>query len=880
MLAFTNSANWWIGVVEDRDDPLKLGRCRVRIFGLHTDDVSELPTIDLPWAVPMQPINSAAISGKGIAPVGPVEGTWVVGWFLDGEDMQQPMMIGTIAGYERPNPLCAIQSQRSVKQQNIATSSDGKPIYDSSGQVVQSTNFDNTNTATNSFIKNNLPPLTADQVKLVMDAISTKESSSTPNGPINTTSSKVAGAQNYGLTNSKGYVGKYQFGYDALALLGYVKSFGAGISTSNSELSKPENWRNADGAPLKEGIGSLEDYFQNPQKQELIMFEYMQYHYNQLKKNGTITTYSDPAYVGGILATAHNGGLGNATNFDSKDGYGTSRSIFYKLGNLALGGDGIVPSSRTAAVGNRDSYAPYHPANIDLVWSDKLNDPVLAKNKGFEDPNKVYPNCEYSGAPDTNKLARGDDSHKSLQRKSTIRKTGVNLANENTTWDQPESPFCARYPYNQVIETEAGHLLEFDNTPGKERVHLYHKNGTFIEVDVNGTMVRKVVGDNYEVIDRNNYVYVKGAHNLTVDGSTKILVKNNAEIEVNGDVNMVGHGDTRINTAGTLDLVGNKVNIMGKNGVNVLSDAGTMKLQAYNINLNAKNKEITLKAKTDVALYAPQNLSLTGGLEVKIAGTVVKTKMGSTNIQDTLLPSLDPSEALSPEIIDLPNLIVPICDRTIVLFDAEEPESLAYRQEQINNGNIKDVEPKAEKRDSSAAQNKTITLCECIDLKEFKGYFPDTIKLSKHFTLGPLTTRSTASSFKIVAQRGLSEFDILCNLKHLAVNCLDPIKDKYNDMVISSGFRVGAKEADHGLGMAADIQFMGGRSTADYYNIVRWIRDNVPYKQLLLEYQFSFTRKSVWIHIALDKTGATSGLRTATLVNHIVKDRNQFVNYA
>ena len=89
--------NWWIGVVEDRMDPEFLGRCRVRIFGYHTDDKDKLPVKDLPWAIPIQPITSAAMSGKGSSPLGPVEGTWVLGFFFDGDDMQQPAMLGTIA---------------------------------------------------------------------------------------------------------------------------------------------------------------------------------------------------------------------------------------------------------------------------------------------------------------------------------------------------------------------------------------------------------------------------------------------------------------------------------------------------------------------------------------------------------------------------------------------------------------------------------------------------------------------------------------------------------------------------------------------------------------------------------------------------------------
>ena len=39
----------WSGV-EDRDDPDKLGRVRVRCVGYHTDDVNKIPTADLPWA--------------------------------------------------------------------------------------------------------------------------------------------------------------------------------------------------------------------------------------------------------------------------------------------------------------------------------------------------------------------------------------------------------------------------------------------------------------------------------------------------------------------------------------------------------------------------------------------------------------------------------------------------------------------------------------------------------------------------------------------------------------------------------------------------------------------------------------------------------------
>lgn len=87
---------WWFGVVEDRDDPLRIGRCRVRILGYHNDDTEILPTTDLPWAVPIGPTTSAGTSGVGWSPTGPVPGSWVVGFFADGESGQHPMFFGTV----------------------------------------------------------------------------------------------------------------------------------------------------------------------------------------------------------------------------------------------------------------------------------------------------------------------------------------------------------------------------------------------------------------------------------------------------------------------------------------------------------------------------------------------------------------------------------------------------------------------------------------------------------------------------------------------------------------------------------------------------------------------------------------------------------------
>ena len=95
---------WFVGVVEDRQDPQRLGRVRVRCLGYHTEIHEDLKTVDLPWAHPMNPITSATVSGIGQTPLGPVEGTWVVGFFQDGADAQQPIIMGTLPGVANTLP--------------------------------------------------------------------------------------------------------------------------------------------------------------------------------------------------------------------------------------------------------------------------------------------------------------------------------------------------------------------------------------------------------------------------------------------------------------------------------------------------------------------------------------------------------------------------------------------------------------------------------------------------------------------------------------------------------------------------------------------------------------------------------------------------------
>jgi len=95
---------WFTGVIEDRNDPDALGRVRVRCLGFHTEDLNDIPTNDLPWATVMHPVTDPSMQGLGHTPSFLVEGSWVIGFFADAKERQQPIIMGSLPGIPTNRP--------------------------------------------------------------------------------------------------------------------------------------------------------------------------------------------------------------------------------------------------------------------------------------------------------------------------------------------------------------------------------------------------------------------------------------------------------------------------------------------------------------------------------------------------------------------------------------------------------------------------------------------------------------------------------------------------------------------------------------------------------------------------------------------------------
>ena len=113
---------------------------------------------------------------------------------------------------------------------------------------------------------------------------------------------------------------------------------------------------------------------------------------------------------------------------------------------------------------------------------------------------------------------------------------------------QPASTYAPQYPYNNVMETESGHVKEYDDTPGAERIMERHKSGTQYEIAANGSKTERIVRDNYQL--------VVGHDTLEVFGDVRIIVSGNADIAVAGNMNTAVGGTTNLTSTGKITMTG------------------------------------------------------------------------------------------------------------------------------------------------------------------------------------------------------------------------------------------------------------------------------------------------------------------------------------
>ena len=105
-----------------------------------------------------------------------------------------------------------------------------------------------------------------------------------------------------------------------------------------------------------------------------------------------------------------------------------------------------------------------------------------------------------------------------------------------SSWSEPTTPAAPQNPYNNVFETEAGHRCEMDNTPGAERLHIFHRSGTCIEIHPKGEIVITSMGNQNIVSHGDIHLVAKGECHIAAEGDVRAHSKR--EIHLHSDGNM------------------------------------------------------------------------------------------------------------------------------------------------------------------------------------------------------------------------------------------------------------------------------------------------------------------------------------------------------
>lgn len=771
------------GIVESTLDPLKIGRVRVRIFGLHTDDKNLIPTEDLPWAQVLKPTDSASISGIGTSGAAMVPGSWVVVDFLD-EDKQYPLVMGTIPGIHRdPFSTEATDEQQTVFSGEVPANA----ITDSSGNLVVSSD--------------GTPVTTTDEKKeLVAPTDGARRA-------INFTS--VSDRCISLIKESEGFVAKPYVDANGKYSIGYGSQYYA----DGSAVKAGDTISQADALVLvkikvnKEFLPSIQRNVKVPVTQGMVD-ALVDFAYNlgigAFAKSSVLSELNSGRYE---IAASKLLDYNKATVNGVKKELTALTNRRTKEKKLFLA-DGIPDSNGEVDSSTIQPDNEYSDPNSTNSGSVSTNQKL--KNVGFTDPDGKYP--RYRDEPDSHRLSRHENIDKTIvYKKEAARKTDIPVAGGGS-FSQPEIPYNAQYPFNRVLATESGHVMEFDDTENSRRVHFYHAAGTFTEIDDNGTQVNRIVGDGFEILERNGYVFVNGALNVTVNGSTNLKVGNAMNVDIDGACNINVFNNVNLKVSGDLNThVDGNINttVSGSYGLKINGDFA---VSASNIGFPSSYETIDIGSAGSVA--SPES--------VEFGELTVITRGAETAVHYETPDEGDPTD---------------------------------FNNARIARGEItkEELEKSGDTKDSSKVPppNKAVSN-DCGSDIHNRTDFPPDLKISKYFTIGSMTKNNTRP---IIPQMGLTKDQIACNMKLLAINCMDIIKDMYPNMIITSGFRrpgdvaASSKNSRHYYGEAVDIQFPG-MNREGVYNAIKKIAAAIDYDQLILEYQGSST---VWIHVSYKK---------------------------
>lgn len=249
---------------------------------------------------------------------------------------------------------------------------------------------------------------------------------------------------------------------------------------------------------------------------------------------GKVVDVADPEKMGRVRVRIHGHHSPDQEKIKDEDLYWAT--VMMPVTEAATSGVGMSPTGLTVDGDVVGFFADGKAHSMPVIMGTLNGKPERKDDKNSPSSKKITYEKYDAKESDVNRLARNENIDKTIVKKkkdSLVKK--VPIANSDKTWDELESKFEPEYPQNRVYETESGHVREYDDTKDKERIHEYHKAGSFYEISPDGSKVTKVVKDNYEIIAGDEFVYIKGKTSVTIDGTSFLLIKGDCSVEISGN---------------------------------------------------------------------------------------------------------------------------------------------------------------------------------------------------------------------------------------------------------------------------------------------------------------------------------------------------------
>ncbi|MBT9159400.1 MAG: hypothetical protein DDT26_00659 [Dehalococcoidia bacterium] len=437
---------------------------------------------------------------------------------------------------------------------------------------------------------------------------------------------------------------------------------------------------------------------------------------------------------------------------------------------------------------------------------------------GFSDPDGVYPNR--IGEPTTPRNVNGTNinaTNVAWQTTSCVR--DVTTAN-GSNWSEPATAYNAVYPHNHAIQSSREHIIELDDTMGHERVLVFHRRGSFIEMHPNGEIVIRSMGNHSLVVHGDANIYSSGDTNISAGGNVSVLANGDTSISTKGNASWKVGGNMRLDIGGHLDFAVKNDWNAGAGGAMRLVASSSAFVQGTRLFLNS----------TPTTFFSGGAPNPTGSAQPPV------------NLSVSAAPAFE-AGAFEDDLSD---------KEATSARGASPPATTAL------------PEGKTEGATSNPSANPAApipTHAPSLDRSNVLN-----TRIGKYYTVGDLVM--PGHDILNPTPAGLTTEEVVENLNALAINILDPLRDAGINFNINSGFRQrkgGAASArpdfgNHAYGYAVDLGFQGISSAWQGANRIYPII-GARCSQFMLEYGSG----SGWVHVTFVPPGKSMAPRAGRI---------------